>query len=43
VLYSASHFRINPCFIALRRIGVWNCHATWRHRKTTIFTSIVYG
>jgi hypothetical protein len=24
-------------------ILVWNCHAAWRHHKSTICTSIVYG
>jgi hypothetical protein len=23
--------------------GVGNCHAAWRHQKTTVCTSIVYG
>jgi hypothetical protein len=40
---SASYCRINPCCTAGRRIGVRNCHATRGHRKTTVFTSIVYG
>ncbi len=40
--FSASYFRINPCFTTGKQIGVWNCHATHRHRKTTILTSIVY-
>jgi hypothetical protein len=34
---------MNTCFTAGKRFMVWNCHATCRHRKTTIFTSIVYG
>ncbi len=42
-LFSASYSRINPCFTARRRIWVWNCHGTREPRKTTIFTSIVYG
>ncbi len=42
VLFSASYSRINPCLIAGERIGVWNRHATCRHRKTTVFTSLVY-
>ncbi len=40
--FSTSYSRISPCFTAGQRIGVWNCHATFRHRKTTIFTPIVY-
>jgi hypothetical protein len=38
-----SSFWINPCFTAGKWSGVWNCHITRGHRKTTIFTSIVYG
>jgi hypothetical protein len=41
-VFSASYSRINPCFTAGKRIGVWNCHATSRHRKTSIFSSIVF-
>jgi hypothetical protein len=40
--FSSSFSRINPCFTAGKRIGVWNCHATYGHQKTTIFTTIVY-
>ncbi len=37
----ASYSRIKPCFTAGKRIGVWNCHAACRRRKTTVFTTIV--
>jgi hypothetical protein len=43
VLASAFHSKINPCVTTRKRIGVWNCHATSGHRKTTVFTSVVYG
>ncbi len=43
MLSLASFSRINPCFTAGKWIGVSDCHATRGHRKTTIFTSIVYG
>ncbi len=36
---SDSHSRIHLCFTAGKRIGIWNCHATWRHRKMTISNS----
>jgi hypothetical protein len=26
-----------------KQIGIWYCHATYGHRKTTIFTSSVFG
>jgi hypothetical protein len=26
-----------------KRIGVWNCYASCRHRKTTTFTSLFFG
>jgi hypothetical protein len=35
-------FQHNPCFFAGKATGIWNCHATHVHRKTTVFTSIVY-
>jgi hypothetical protein len=38
------HIRINwSSFAAGKRIEVWNYLATCTHRKTTIFSSIVYG
>ncbi len=40
--FSASYSRINPCFTAGKRMGVWNCQATSGHQKTTIFTPIAY-
>jgi hypothetical protein len=43
VLFSASYSKINPCFTAGKRIGVWNCHATGGQRKTIIFASSAYG
>ncbi len=42
-VFSASYPRINPCFTAWKQLGVWNCHATCGHRKTTICTSIVHA
>ncbi len=39
---SASYFRMNSCSPAGKRIGVGDCHANCWHRKTTIFTSILY-
>ncbi len=41
--FSASYSGIKPRSTAGKRIGVWNCHATCERRKTTTFTSIVYG
>jgi hypothetical protein len=35
------HASINPCFTAGKISGVGNCHAAWRHKKTTVRTSIV--
>jgi hypothetical protein len=32
---------INPCFNAGKISGVGNCHAAWRHQKTTVCTTIV--
>jgi hypothetical protein len=43
VLFSSSYSMINPDFTARKRMGVWSCHETRVHQKTTIFTSIVYG
>jgi hypothetical protein len=43
VLFSASYSWINPRFTARKQFGVWNSHANRRHRKTTIFTPVVYG
>ncbi len=44
VFFSASYSRIKPCFIAGKRIGVWNFHAIQHgHRKTAIFTSIAFN
>ncbi len=43
VFLPGSHFRIYLCFIVGKRIGVWNCQEARGHRKTTIFTAIVYG
>ncbi len=34
--------RINTCFTAGKISGVGDCHAAWRHQKTTVCTSIVY-
>jgi hypothetical protein len=36
-------FLDNPCFTAEKRSRVWYHHATCGHKKTTIFTSIIYG
>ncbi len=41
--FSASYFRINPCFTAGRRIGVWIVTQLVATGKTTKFKSIVYG
>jgi hypothetical protein len=41
--FSASYLSINPRFTARKRMGFWNCHTTCWHRRTTIFTSRVYG
>ncbi len=41
--FPSSYASINPCFTAGNIPGVENCHAAWRHRKTTVCTSIVYG
>ncbi len=30
-------------FTGEKRIGVWKCHASCSHRKTTVVTSTVYG
>ncbi len=35
--------KINTCFTAGKQTVAWNCQTTPGHRKTTIFTSIVYG
>jgi hypothetical protein len=43
VLFSASDSSINTRFTAGKPVGVWDCHASRGHQKTTIFTSIVYG
>jgi hypothetical protein len=37
-----SYASVNPCFTAGNISVVWNCHAAWRHQKTTVCTSIVY-
>jgi hypothetical protein len=41
--FSAASAKINLYFTAGKRLGAWECHATRRHRKTTIYASIVYG
>ncbi len=41
--FPSSYAIINPCFTAGKISGVGNCHAAWRHQKTTVCTSIVYG
>jgi hypothetical protein len=33
---------INRCFTVGKIFGVGNCHAAWRHRKTTVCSYIVY-
>ncbi len=38
--FPSSYAGINPWFTAGKISGVGNCHATWRHQKTTICTSI---
>jgi hypothetical protein len=34
---------MNRCFTVGKMFDVENCHAAWRHQKTTVCTSIVYG
>jgi hypothetical protein len=41
--FSNSYSTINSCFTAGKRTGIWNCHATCTHWKTTISTYVVYA
>jgi hypothetical protein len=41
--FSASYSRINLCFTVGKLVWVRNCHTARDHRKTTVFTSIVYA
>jgi hypothetical protein len=34
---------LTPVSLQESKSGIWNCHATYGHRKTAIFTSIVHG
>ncbi len=39
----ASYSTIYLCFPVGKQIGVRSCRATWGHRKSTIFSSVVHG